>query len=126
MEESLRLKAKSLGYPEASLSAIQEACSVLKTLDMLGYGITFVNPSEDGGVMIEGRKRGSRVCVELFNDGRFVTLSAEGDGRLIVDGWWINKPTTNKLTQEMDKVLDAWRGSLSLRRSMDEIKSMKS
>ncbi|GEM_PF-3928497 len=59
--------------------------SVLKKIISQGFLIDFINPSVEGGIILELDRYGIYYLIEFFNDGDIVFLKRNGDNREVFD-----------------------------------------
>lgn len=77
--------AKKLGFDVPNDEVINLAYSTLENIERYYFSILFINPSSDGGIIIELNRAGIYYLIELFNDGDIVFLKRDGENREVFD-----------------------------------------
>ncbi len=83
--EATREKAKILGVDCPKKDVIEFSSIVFDKLTEQGFIFDFINPSKEGGVILESSKDGVYYLFEFFNDGDIVFLKRNGQNREVFD-----------------------------------------
>jgi len=78
-------KARDLGIDAPSKNVLESCSLVISMLNRKGFNIDFINPSKDGGVILELTKDSVYYLFEFFNDGDIVFLKRNGQSREVFD-----------------------------------------
>jgi hypothetical protein len=83
--ENTIVKAHTLGLDVPSYKVLYTASLTLEKLNELKFSVDFINPSQDGGVILELNRHGHYFLIEIFNDGDIVLLKRNGENREVFD-----------------------------------------
>ncbi|NVJ46462.1 MAG: hypothetical protein HWE07_05015 [Cytophagia bacterium] len=84
VEETIE-KAKVLGIDSPGKDTLELSSLVFMKLKNQDFSIDFINPSREGGVILESSKDGTYYLFEFFNDGDIVFLKRNGQNREVFD-----------------------------------------
>lgn len=83
--ENTIVKAHTLELEVPSYKVLYIASLTLEKLNVLKFSVDFINPSQDGGVILELNRHGHYYLIEFFNDGDIVLLKRNGENREVFD-----------------------------------------
>lgn len=85
LTDQLIARADFSGMLQPNLECIRITEAILQHLSANNIALDFINPSHEGGVIIEFTSGGSYFLIEIFNDSDIVLLKRDGDNRVAYD-----------------------------------------
>jgi hypothetical protein len=76
---SVQHKIKNVEFEKPNLEIMEISKNIIKKLSLKNVNLDFVNPSHDGGMIIEFQLKNTYHLIELFNDGDIVLLKRNID-----------------------------------------------